>query len=133
MLMNSLPALIISAAMLLAQTPGQTVTVRPDKPINCEDFQAHLDHAIIEWQKLKDTRLILIARLGTGERDKKLNRARLSYVEDYLKSRNVNYLLAEGDRIKGLGRLEVYVGGHLVMSIPIQKGATRLCSGNTGG
>src|ERR1700754_1678003 len=121
MLMNLLPAMILSVAMLLAQTPRQNITVRPDKPVNCETFQAHLDHAIIEWQKLKDTRLILIARLGTGERNKKLNRARLSYVEDYLKTRNVNYLLAEGDRIKGLDRLEVYVGGHLIMSIPIQK------------
>ena len=131
--MVSLFALILSVAMLLAQTPRQNITVRPDKPINCEDFQAYLDHAIIEWRKLEDTRLILIARLGTGERDKKLNRARLSYVEDYLKTRNVNYLLAEGDRSKGLGRLEVYVGGHLVMSIPIEKGATRPCSGDTGG
>jgi len=131
--MVSLPALVLPMAMLLAQTPRQNVAVRPSKPINCEDFQAHLDHAIIEWRKLEDTRLILIARLGTGERDKKLNRARLSYVEDYLKTRNVNYLLTEGDRIKGLGRLEVYVGGHLVMSIPIEKRATRLCLGDTGG
>ena len=131
--MISLPALFFSVAMLLAQTPGQTAPVRPDKPINCENFQGHLDHAIIEWQKLEDTRLILIARLGTGERHKKLNRARLEYVEDYLKTRKVDYLLAEGERVKGLGRLEVYVGGHLVMSIPVEKGATRLCSGDTGG
>lgn len=121
---------LIATSLILL---GQAVTVRPDKPINCEDFQAHLDHAIIEWQKLDETRLILIARLGTGERGKKLNRARLDYVEDYLKTRKVDYLLAEGERVKGFGRLEVYVGGHLIMSIPVEKGATRLCSGDTGG
>ena len=119
--------------MLLGFTPRalQTFkTVRPDKPINCEDFQGHLDHAIIEWQQLKETRLILIARLGTGERDRKLNRARLAYVEDYLKSHNVEYVFAEGERVAGLGRFEVYVGGRLAMSIPLMKGSNRLCWGS---
>ena len=129
-----LKALISTSFILLLVVPseGQSVTVRPEKPINCEDFQAHLDHVIIEWQKLEGTYLILIARLGTGERDKQLNRARLDYVEPYLKTRNVRYLRTEGDRVKGLGRLEVYVGGRLAMSIPIQKGANRLCFGDTG-
>lgn len=123
-------SLIFLSAVLSA---GQSVTIKRDKPINCEDLLASLDIAIIEWQKLKDTRLIVITRLGTGERDKKLNRARLEYVEDYLKSKEVDYLLAEGDRVKGFGRFEVYAGGHLIISIPIKKGAVRLCWGGTGG
>ena len=68
--MVTLPALILSVMTVLGFSPRPLQlleTVRPDKPINCEDFQAHLDHAIIEWQELKDTRLILIARLGTGD------------------------------------------------------------------
>ena len=107
--------------------------VKPDKPINCEDFQAHLDHAIIDWQKLKGTYLIAITRLGTGERDKNLNHARLEYVDEYLKTHNVQYLLAEGSAVDGPGRFEVFVGGRLVMSIPITKDASRLCLGDTGG
>lgn len=107
--------------------------VKPDKPINCEDFQAYLDHAIIDWRKLEGTYLIAITRLGTGEGDRNLNRTRLEYIEEYLKSHNVQYLLAEAGPVNGLGRFEVFVGGRLVMSIPIKKGATRLCLGGTGG
>ena len=107
--------------------------VKPDKPINCETFQAHLDHAIIDWMKLKGTHLILIARLGTGEQDRDLSRARLDYVEDYLKRKGVKSVLAEASYVEGFGRMEVYVGGRLTMSIPVEKNAKRLCSGDTGG
>jgi hypothetical protein len=91
-----------------------------------------LDIAIIEWQRLKETRLILVARLGDGERDRKLNRMRLRYVEDYLNKKDVQYVFAEGERVKGLGRMEVYVGGRLAMSIPLMKGSRRLCWGSNG-
>jgi hypothetical protein len=128
-------SLLLCLALLIDVTPAISQTlasVTPDKPINCETFQAHLDHAIIEWAKHKETHLILIARLGTGEKDHRLSRARLVYIEDYLKSHEVRYLLAEGSRVKGFGRLEVYVGGRLAMSIPIVKGAARLCTGGAG-
>jgi hypothetical protein len=127
-------ALLLSLVVLFSASPSaaQTAVVRPEKPIDCETFQAHLDHVIIEWTKQKESHLILIARLGTGEKDHRLNRARLAYVEDYLKSHKVQYVLAEGTKVKGLGRLEVYVSGRLAMSIPIIKGARRLCWGSNG-
>jgi hypothetical protein len=130
--MVALPALILSVMMVIGFSPcpsQRLETVRRDKPVSCEDFQAFLDHAIIEWQELKETRLILIVRLGTGERDRKLNRARLAYVEDYLKRHKVEYVLAEGERVAGFGRFEVYVGGRLAMSIPVKKGSIKLCWG----
>lgn len=131
-MLSAITLLLIN--LLLVQPPGasQVATVQRDKPINCEDFLADLDHAIIEWQKLEDTHLILITRLGTGERDQKLSRARLDYVEDYLKKHNVHYVLATGERVAGLGRFEVYVGGRLYLSIVLQKGSNRLCWGTTG-
>ena len=101
-------------------------------PIDCETFQAHLDHAIIDWRKLKGTHFIVMVRLGTGERDRKLNRARLYYVEDYLKRKDVQYVFAEGSRVDGLGRFEVYVGSRLAMSVALKRGSNRLCFGNTG-
>jgi hypothetical protein len=110
----------------------QRAVVKPDKPINCENFMAHLDHAIIDWMDLKGTHLIFIARLGTGERDHDLSRARLEYVEDYLKRKGVQYVLAEGSHVDGFGRFEAYVGGRLYMSIPVQKNTIRLCHGGTG-
>ena len=120
-----------SLILLLAiSTSGQIRT--PNKPINCEDFQALLDLAIIDSQKLEGTYMIIITRLGTGETDKRLHRLRHYYVEDYIKERKVQYVFAAGERVKGFGRFEVYVGGLLNMSIPIKKGARRLCHGITG-
>jgi hypothetical protein len=102
------------------------------EPIDCESFLALLDYAIMDWRNLEGTHLILIARLGTGEYDRKLNLARLRYVEDYLKKKDVQYVLAEGSRVDGLGKFEVYVGGRLQMSIALKRGVIRLCFGSTG-
>lgn len=101
-----------------------------DKPINCEDLGAALDIAIIDWRKLQGTHMILISRLGTGEKNRNLNRQRLEYVEEYLQKKDVEYVFAEGAPVKGLGRFEVYVGGRLTMSFPVAKGQRRLCWGS---
>jgi hypothetical protein len=105
--------------------------LKRDKPINCEDLLAMLDIAIIDWRKLEGTHFIMIARRGTGERDPKLIRARFDYVEDYLKRKEVDYVFAEGSPVKGYGRIEIYVGGRLKISIPVAKGSNRLCWGDT--
>lgn len=47
------------------------------------------------------------------------------------KEEKVQYVLAEGSRVNGLGRFEVYEGGQLTLSIPLQKGSNRLCFGYT--
>lgn len=121
-----------SLILLLAiSTSGQSIRT-PEKPINCETFQALLDFAIIDWRRLEGTHMIIITRLGTGETDKRLHRLRHYYVEEYIQKRDVRYVFAAGERVKGYGRFEVYVGGRLNMSVPIQKGARRLCYGNTG-
>jgi hypothetical protein len=125
--------LIVTSLILLLATlsQAQSPALRRDKPVNCEDFLAFLDHAIIEWQKLEGTQLILITRLGDGERDHKLSRARLYYVEDYLKRHNVQHVLAEGDRVAGFGRIEAYVGGKLYFSVALKRGSNKLCWGTT--
>jgi hypothetical protein len=106
--------------------------LKRDKPINCEDLLAILDIAIIDWMELNGTYFIMIARRGTGEKDPNLIRARFDYVEDYLKRKRVQYVFAEGSPVEGYGRMEIYVGGRLRMSIPVEKGSNRLCWGNTG-
>lgn len=131
--MTSLPALILSTVLLIGFTPRTSQNLKPflsEKPIDCETFAAQLDITIIEWRKLKDTRMIFIARLGTGERDRKVNRARHEWLEEYLQKKGVAYVFAEGDRVQGLGRMEVYVGGRLVMSAPTKRGVRRLCFGD---
>jgi hypothetical protein len=134
--MVSLPALILSVVLMFGFTPRASqfgpLFRRPDKPINCEYYQAQLDIAIIEWRKLKESKMIFIARLGDGEKDRKLNRMRMSYIEDYLNKKDVQYVFAEGERVKGFGRMELYVGGRLVMFTPLMKGSRRLCWGSNG-
>ena len=101
----------------------------PEWPVSCERAMSDLDVSLIEMLKLKDSYLIVIARLGTGEHSNRLNRYRLEGVEEYMKRKlpDVKYVLAEGKRVKGLGRVELYVGGKLLRTMPIKKNAKGYC------
>lgn len=104
----------------------------PQQPLDCESFAALVDNALIEWQEMKGTYLIVIARLGEGERGGGLGRTRLGKVESYLNQRyngKVAYVTAEGNRVKGSGQVELYVGGKLRAAIPIKKNDESVCSG----
>ena len=114
-----------------ATNHGFQQVIKRDKPINCEDLLAFLDIAIIDWLDLKGTHFIVIARRGTGETRPKLIQERFDYVEDHLKNKKVDYIFAEGRPVEGYGRIEIYVGGRLRVSIPVAKNAKQLCSGGT--
>jgi len=102
----------------------------PEHPVSCESFAALVDNALVEWQQMQGTYLIIIARLGEGERVNGLNRSRLKDVEDYLKrDETIKYVTAEGNRVKGSGQVELYVGGKLRAAIPIKKNDESVCSG----
>jgi len=118
---------------LTPQSESTEPLFKPSRPINCEDFQGYLDDAILRWQKLKGTYFILIARLGARERGTQLNRYRLAYIEDYLKRHKVEYIVAQGSQVNGLGRMEFYVGGRVVTVIPIKSNTRSVCTGSTGG
>ena len=70
-----------------------------------------------------DEPVILIARLGNGEVSRKLSRQRLQLTRLYLHVgrglepplKEENIVVAEGERIRGAGRIEVYVRGKLFM------------------
>jgi hypothetical protein len=82
---------------------------------NCEDALAILDNAGVEAAKDQDASIIVIARLGSGETGKALNARRLAPVMRYLKGKATNPLVSgSGARVKGYGRIEVYVAGKLV-------------------
>ena len=135
MLLVALPPVATGAGPLSGQQsvtkPGSQQIIKRDKPINCEDLLAMLDIAIVDWLDLKGTHFIVIARRGTGERDPKLIRARFDYIEDYLKRKRVDYVFAEGTPVAGYGRIEIYIGGRLRVSIAIEKRSNRLCWGET--
>jgi hypothetical protein len=60
-------------------------------------------------------RAFIIAHLGTGERSRQLNRRRLACIRSMLVNSSPDkFTLAEGERVNGLGRLEVYHGSELM-------------------
>jgi len=116
------------------QTKQQT-TQQTDKPLDqwpmeCEGAATRLDVAVINTRKLEGAYLILVARLGSGEVSRTLNQTRLKSVEQYVLRRgaDLKYVLAQGSRLKGLGRIEVYVGGQLAEIMPLRKNAKGFCT-----
>jgi hypothetical protein len=96
---------------------GQRVA-NPSHPGTCETHSATLDitrNEVVSGAS-KDRVVIAIARLGDGETSRELNRRRLYNLrvhwDDY-KLPLGTLVTAEGERVKGLGRIELYVAGKL--------------------
>ena len=113
--------LVISGPVFVAR--GQTahnpqIYGAPDglTGADCEGTMMRLDFiAIAAEESGRDQTIIIIARLGTGETSRKLVGGRLRQVFDYLNRRisGERIITAEGERVRGLGQLEFYVGGKL--------------------
>lgn len=103
------------------------------KPANCEFNISILTGA---HRMAGDAGLvIMIARLGNGERRRELNRRRLHNARTFLTEfghRNPQTIVtAEGDRVDGYGRVELYAGGKLfdvLMTNPNNDLAVGACS-----
>lgn len=96
------------------------------KPTNCENHIAVLEAA--HHDAGKDGLIIVIARLGAGEDRPDLNRRRLynarAYLTEYLNLRAPETIVtAEGEQVKGYGRIELYVGGKLYYVLALKRNA----------
>jgi hypothetical protein len=96
-------------------------------PAHCHDYGAVLD---VTAQNTPHNRLIIVvARLGEDETRSNLNWRRLHNVrtywtEYYLDRRKPDMIiLAEGERVQGHGRVELYVGGKLVVVLKLKRNA----------
>ncbi len=90
----------------------------------CETIMAELDFIAIAANELgRVETVIIIARLGNGERSRSLIRLRLRQVADYLNRRlsTDRIITAEGSRTHGLGQIEFYVGGKLHTVIKVKR------------
>jgi hypothetical protein len=108
---------------LMVSSHAYAQSDQPQEPyvvvgVDCNDeehVKALLDDAAITARK--DKAIIIIARLGTGERSRKNIRHRLLITSAYLRDvRGVprdRIITAEGERVRGLGHVEIYVGGRL--------------------
>src|SRR5262249_54392719 len=70
--------------------------------------------------------IIIIARLGDGEYNRELNRRRLHNTRVYLTEfdwhrKPETVVTAEGDRVQGYGRVELYVRGKLYRVLPVKR------------
>jgi hypothetical protein len=90
---------------------------------DCESTKAYMDNVVIEAGG--DKSIIIIARLGNGERSNKVIRRRLHNLNGYLvETRGVSkerVITAEGERVRGLGQVEVYVGGKLFIIFKMKR------------
>jgi hypothetical protein len=96
--------------------------VEVSKPIvvngaSYEDSKTHLD--FLAERAGDDKLIIMIARLGDGESARNLNRRRLrtarSHQEIVRAIPRERIVIAEGESVRGSGRIEVYLDGKLLM------------------
>ena len=99
-------------------------------PMECEGAEARLDFAVIDAKKSEESYLIVVSRLGSGEKSSALNNKRLAIIKEYILRRGteLKYVLASGGRVKGLGRVELYVNGRLKDVLPYKKNAISHCA-----
>ena len=112
---NALVILLLIPTISFAQQPSAYDL----KPTNCEMNAAKLDgipQTRFQGNSADDV-VIVIARPGSREFSHELNRRRLFNVryrlEKYRGLQPGRVVLAEGDRVKGYGRVELYVDGKL--------------------
>ncbi len=103
---------------------AQSDTVEPILA-TCEDNSARLDSLGNDLTTTNEL-LFIIARLGKGEKSRELNRRRLYNVRFVLEARwkiDANrFVVAEGERVRSEGRIELYIGSKLTEILLIKKG-----------
>lgn len=123
--------MLLSAAPLVAQEQSVHSFAQgwgiPDSPLNCEINFQNLEYvsSLVRKEKSRNGVLILIARLGSGEKQRELNRRRLYNVRLKLSGAldvpTERIVIAEGEQVKGFGRVEFYLSGELVGVLLVQK------------
>jgi hypothetical protein len=72
-----------------------------------------------------DGTIIAIARLGDAERSRELNRRRMHNIRVFLAEfwhrDPATVITAEGERVKGYGRVELYVRGTLFIALAVRR------------
>lgn len=124
--------LLLSFSTAMAQQAPPLPPVRLSdfadaKPAQCQFRTPMLDY--INQDALADRLIIVVARLGDGDIRPNLNWRRLhnvrAYWTEYLpkeqRRKPETIILAEGERIKGYGHLEFYLGGNLIHVMKIAR------------
>lgn len=106
----------------------------PNEPQNCEMNLQDLEHVRDLARRETNGFLIIVARLGNRETRRALNHRRLHNVR--LQLTHIGFpadkiVVAEGERVRGLGRVEFYVRGEFIGALPVRR-AGDICVGCCG-
>jgi hypothetical protein len=107
---------------------GQDRRYDYDQVVNCErtlHYETTVLQEGLKQAKLGET-LIIIVRLGDGENSRTLIRRRLTRVREFFlkggfEKTPEHLVVAEGEKVKGYGRLEYYLSGRLFERLLISK------------
>ena len=117
---------ILCVFNLKAQNKTSNATT-DGSPTNCEINQARLDEVSISAsdQNRPDDVLIIIARLGDGEKSDELSRHRLYNAREYILLKQPalkdKIITAVADKTNGYGRVEFYYDGKLIDRLLVPK------------
>lgn len=121
-----LVALLIYCPILSGQERPVVHTTQtwgvPDQPLNCEMNLQNLEYVRTFSQEQKTGFLIIVARLGSKETRREMNSRRLYNVRLKLTLIGVQpdrIIVAEGERVRGFGRVEFYLRGEMVGALPV--------------
>lgn len=127
-------SLVLGGLTANAQNPSPLGAVKlsdfeNSKPQHCADRQATIH--VISQKTPPDEPIIVIARLGDAETRSSLNQRRLhnvrvfwtEFLEEPGRRKPDTIILAEGERVKGYGHLEFYVGDKLVGVVKVARNA----------
>lgn len=99
----------------------------PDQPFNCETNDSYLAKIgeMLKAQNNQNSLLIIIARLGDREKQPRLNYRRLYNVRLKLNKEfgivEKKMVVAEGEEVKGHGRIEFYLSGEMIGTLLVEK------------
>jgi hypothetical protein len=105
-------------------TKNQEISSRP---FNCESNFVYLSQItdMVKAQENQNGVLIIIARLGDGENRRGLNHRRLHNVRLQLNQQfritPDKIIVAEGESVKGIGRIEFYLKGKMIDGLLVGK------------
>lgn len=117
-----------SGDVVSAQNPGSSMNsyAFSQKPRDCEINIIRVESLKKLADAESDRMLIAVARLGDGEYAQSLNEHRLRNVltalTEGLGMKKERIVIASGERARGYGRVDLYVGGQLVDSLLVNRG-----------
>src|SRR5882724_11434814 len=134
-LRSTLSAFGVTTLCLLTLWPAGAQNGQSAKPIiiggnegvdgrNCDTTKANFD--LIAHTAGDEETIIVIGRLGRGESSRELVRRRLRNLQEFIYfTRGISkerVVTAEGNRVNGLGQVDVYLNGKLFIVFRMKRG-----------